>query len=517
MDRLQMKISLRVLAALFALPCLSLADAIPGAPPCQNILIIKGAGAISGPLQVLQNQAWQTCPAIYNGGTGTITDMNNGGITTCNNVVTMGSVPGSLAGYDQVWDLRFDQGTCAVDPCTATITPAERALYANFLTTGGGLYLVGDNSGYAGRNNGLFQLIQTVTGSSFGTSIITQGGAGCCAQISLPDATAANNFQSDYRNMFDTSKAGNPSGQIWTEYAGVVYDWGTGLPILMDNDASDPPGGAVVVAFTGAQMLPAYSSGKMMVVMDWQIHRDNVAGYCGGGAGTYSNAIFFENSIDFLSRSSTSPTPTSTPSFTRTFTPTPTVTFTNTPFLTNTSTSTFTATSTSTRTSTSTATSTVTPTPPPGNTATFTSTFTPSFTSTVTSTSTNTFTPTITRTPTHTPTITNTPTITFTPTPTVPNIDVFYASKNLFNPATDKSVSILVQYNKFPGDYHLWVYNTAGEHIITLDSKSLTSPVSQSYAWDGKNKNGDECASGVYILYLIEPFDRKMKRLLLVR
>jgi hypothetical protein len=29
--------------------------------------------------------------------------------------------------------------------------------------------------------------------------------------------------------------------------------------------------------------------------------------------------------------------------------------------------------------------------------------------------------------------------------------------------------------------------------------------------------NGDLCASGVYILYLIEPYDRKMKKIVLIR
>jgi flagellar hook assembly protein FlgD len=87
--------------------------------------------------------------------------------------------------------------------------------------------------------------------------------------------------------------------------------------------------------------------------------------------------------------------------------------------------------------------------------------------------------------------------------------------RNVFNPATD-SVSIFVEYTKFPGDYSMRIYNSAGEHIKTLSSKTLNEPVSESYVWDGKNKYGDTCASGVYILYLIEPFDRKIKRVLMV-
>jgi len=115
--------------------------------------------------------------------------------------------------------------------------------------------------------------------------------------------------------------------------------------------------------------------------------------------------------------------------------------------------------------------------------------------------------------PTLTPTFTATP----TPTATVPSTDVFYVDKNLFTPGTGRSVSIFVQYSQYPGKYDLSIFNTAGEHIKTLDHRDLSAPVTQSYLWDGKNKHGDPCASGVYIFNLIEPFAFKSKRMLLVR
>ncbi len=152
-----------------------------------------------------------------------------------------------------------------------------------------------------------------------------------------------------------------------------------------------------------------------------------------------------------------------------------------------------------------------------------TSTYTPSNTSTptFTGTSTNTFTATNTPTVTYTSTITNTrtPTRTFTPTPTatVPFVDIFTVDLNLFRPSMNKVVNINVQYNKFPGNYDLWIYNSVGEHIKTLDTTHLNSPVNKNYQWDGTNKNGDPCASGVYVLYLVEPFDRKIKRIVLIR
>jgi hypothetical protein len=124
---------------------------------------------------------------------------------------------------------------------------------------------------------------------------------------------------------------------------------------------------------------------------------------------------------------------------------------------------------------------------------------------------------TLTLTPFMTPTPTLSPTITPTPTATLPTTDVFYVSANAYNSTKDNPVSICVQCSQFPGEYNLWIYNTAGEHIKTLDHQELSAPISQSYTWDGTNKYNDKCASGVYILYLQEPFSQRMKRIALIR
>jgi flagellar hook assembly protein FlgD len=89
-------------------------------------------------------------------------------------------------------------------------------------------------------------------------------------------------------------------------------------------------------------------------------------------------------------------------------------------------------------------------------------------------------------------------------------------SKNIFNP-DQEAVSIHVSVNNYPGQYGLSIYNSAGEHIRTLDAQSLTTPINQSYHWDGTNKYGEKCASGLYLIYLSKPFDRLMARVLLIR
>jgi len=49
-----------------------------------------------------------------------------------------------------------------------------------------------------------------------------------------------------------------------------------------------------------------------------------------------------------------------------------------------------------------------------------------------------------------------------------------------------------------------------------LDEKSLTQPFAYAYAWDGTNDQHEMCSSGVYIIYLIEPFQRRIAKVMLV-
>lgn len=154
---------------------------------------------------------------------------------------------------------------------------------------------------------------------------------------------------------------------------------------------------------------------------------------------------------------------------------------------------------------------TATPTPTATNTATATATNTATLTATVTATSTPTDSPTITYTPTNTATNTLTPTATPTP------VDILTVDRNIFRPAKDGNLNIHVEYNTYPGEYFMKIYNTAGEHIYTFFDKNLSGPENSTYQWNGNNKNGDACASGVYILYVVEPAGRKLRKFILIR
>jgi hypothetical protein len=151
-----------------------------------------------------------------------------------------------------------------------------------------------------------------------------------------------------------------------------------------------------------------------------------------------------------------------------------------------------------------------------------TSTATNTRTATATRTATYTRTPTATRTPTNTLTITPTATPTNTPTMTptgtiTPGIgpDGFFVDRNLVRPSSP--VNIHVSTSQYPGPFSLKIYNSAGEHILTLVETELMAPLPETiYPWDGRNKAGNRCASGVYIIYLIEPFHRYRARVALM-
>ena len=69
-----------------------------------------------------------------------------------------------------------------------------------------------------------------------------------------------------------------------------------------------------------------------------------------------------------------------------------------------------------------------------------------------------------------------------------------------------------------PGVYSLVIFNSAGEHVKTLGSGKAEETGYQKYfSWDGTNKYGDLCASGVYVVYLAGPLEIKRARVIFLR
>jgi hypothetical protein len=74
-------------------------------------------------------------------------------------VVTNTGVPGgSLAGYKQVWDIRYNN--------TTPLTGSDVTAYMTYLTGGGSLFVMGENSSFITRDNSIIPLITAAGGGT---------------------------------------------------------------------------------------------------------------------------------------------------------------------------------------------------------------------------------------------------------------------------------------------------------------------------------------------------------------
>ncbi len=207
-------------------------------------------------------------------------------------------------------------------------------------------------------------------------------------------------------------------------------------------------------------------------------------------------------------------TPTITVTSTITETSTITMTRTNTPVYSPTTTPTFTPTSTVTPTLTASATYTATPSVTPTSTITRTATGTPTGTRTPTFTSTPTITQTATQsvTSTETPYFTVTQTVTVTPTATfdrtsltaTPTVTMtpwaeagkIYVYPNPFKP--DTASGHVLKFDNCPEGTEIRIYTVTGELVRKY------ADVSGKQTWDGKNTQGSDVASGVYMYVVVQ-------------
>jgi len=66
---------------------------------------------------------------------------------------------GSLSGYTQIWDVRYDN--------TTPLSASDMTAYTTYLGGGGSLYLMGDNLSFTTRDNSILDFIASVGGGTF--------------------------------------------------------------------------------------------------------------------------------------------------------------------------------------------------------------------------------------------------------------------------------------------------------------------------------------------------------------
>jgi hypothetical protein len=130
-------------------------------------------------------------------------------------VITSTGVPGgSLAGYKQIWDIRFQAST--------PLTGSDITAYMTYLTGGRSLFVMGENSGFITRDNSIIPLITAAGG---GTVTILQSSNSLNLQtveapftgpVTLPTITyaAVGGFSSIGNGRFVTMDANGAAGAI---------------------------------------------------------------------------------------------------------------------------------------------------------------------------------------------------------------------------------------------------------------------------------------------------------------
>lgn len=71
---------------------------------------------------------------------------------------SVGVPGGSLAGYQQIWDIRFNN--------TTPLSGSDISAYLTFLSGGGSLFVMGENMGFATRNNSIVTLVGNAGGGA---------------------------------------------------------------------------------------------------------------------------------------------------------------------------------------------------------------------------------------------------------------------------------------------------------------------------------------------------------------
>lgn len=162
-----------------------------------------------------------------------VTNLSAKLVTHGDTVTTNVGVPGSLAGYQQVWDIRFNN--------TTPLTSSDISQYVAYMAAGGSLFVMGENVGFMTRDSSIASLIASAGG---GTVTITSPPnlETVRAPFTGPNAISTITFQAA---------------------AGINVIGSQAAPI-----AYDPPSGIAAAVVWGPGAMSAAASGSLIVVFD---------------------------------------------------------------------------------------------------------------------------------------------------------------------------------------------------------------------------------------------------------
>src|ERR1035437_4927753 len=188
-----------------------------------NVLIINGSSTTSESRTTSSVTTNLQNDIVAAGGTPTVVD----------------GIPSSIAGYSQVWDIRFSN--------SSPLSGADITKYVSYMASGGALLVMGENSGFTTRNNTVFALI-------------TAAGGGTLSFL-VPSSTQTVNSPFTLPNAVSTITYSGPGG------VGGASGTGTGTFMTVDGSnngtglywnkttMSNAPAGVLAVVFDVKFML----------------------------------------------------------------------------------------------------------------------------------------------------------------------------------------------------------------------------------------------------------------------
>lgn len=125
--------------------CISMLGATPASAAA--ILIVNGSSNTSEP---------STTASIT-------TQLSSLHTAVGNTVTVVDTIPVQLTGFAQVWDLRFSN--------SSALSSDSIAQYVGYLQGGGGMFVMGENAGFATRNNSILSLVEAAGGGTLSFAV----------------------------------------------------------------------------------------------------------------------------------------------------------------------------------------------------------------------------------------------------------------------------------------------------------------------------------------------------------
>ena len=196
-----------------------------------RILGLLAVGLLAGPMVanaspilIVNNASGSSEPNTTTAVTNNLSALQ---VAAGNSVTVVDSLPASLDGYSQVWDVRFNLG----------LTGGDSTLYTSFLQGGGGLFLMGENSSFMTRNNSILSLIGALGGGAIGFNACFDGQESVQAPFTGPNAVATVNYAAS--GCF----TGTGTGDWITKQA--AHELGAGLA-FGSGTLANAPGGSLI-------------------------------------------------------------------------------------------------------------------------------------------------------------------------------------------------------------------------------------------------------------------------------